>query len=230
MDKILLVEDDESLAMGIAFSLENENFEVKTAGSIKEAYQYFRQESFRLLLLDVMLPDGSGFDLCRRIRNDSDVPVIFLTACDEEINIVQGLDLGGDDYITKPFKVMELISRIRAALRRSKGSGLQERQLLTSRDIRLYPMETRVTRNDVEISLTPVEFRLLTLFVRNPLQTLTREQILQKLWDVDGEFINDNALSVFVRRLREKLEDDPSNPEYIITVRGTGYKWNQRSL
>lgn len=230
MDKILLVEDDESLAMGIAFSLENENFEVKTAGSIKEAYQYFRQESFRLLLLDVMLPDGSGFDLCRRIRNDSDVPVIFLTACDEEINIVQGLDLGGDDYITKPFKVMELISRIRAALRRSKGSGIQERQLLTSRDIRLYPMETRVTRNDVEISLTPVEFRLLTLFVRNPLQTLTREQILQKLWDVDGEFINDNALSVFVRRLREKLEDDPSNPEYIITVRGTGYKWNQRSL
>ena len=230
MDKILLVEDDESLAMGIAFSLENENFEVKTAGSIKEAYDCFRQESFRLLLLDVMLPDGSGFDLCRRIRMASDVPIIFLTACDEEVNIVRGLDTGGDDYITKPFKVMELVSRIRAALRRVPGNTGMDRQFLSSGNIRMFPLETRVTRNDIETSLTPVEFRLLSLFIQNPFRTLTREQILQKLWDIDGEFINDNALSVFVRRLREKLEDDPSNPEYIITVRGSGYKWNQRSF
>lgn len=230
MDRILLVEDDESLALGIAFSLENENFEVKVAGSVKEAYDCFVQESFRLLLLDVMLPDGSGFDLCRRIRMASDVPIIFLTACDEEVNVVRGLDTGADDYITKPFKVMELVSRIRAALRRVPGNTGMDKQFLSSGNIRIFPLETRVTRNDVETSLTPVEFRLLSLFIQNPLRTLTREQILQKLWDIDGEFINDNALSVFVRRLREKLEDDPSNPEYIITVRGSGYKWNQRSF
>lgn len=230
MDKILLVEDDESLAMGIAFSLENEGFEVKSTGSIKEAYECFGKESFQLLLLDVMLPDGSGFDLCRRVRMASDVPIIFLTACDEEVNIVRGLDTGADDYITKPFKVMELVSRIRAALRRVSGRTGLDKPLLTSGEIRIFPLETRVTRNDIDINLTPVEFRLLTLFIQNPFRTLAREQILQKLWDIDGEFINDNALSVFVRRLREKLEDDPSNPEYIVTVRGSGYKWNQRSF
>lgn len=228
MSRILLVEDDEPLSMGIEFSLKGENFEVEKAFCIKEAYELFGRGSFDLVLLDVMLPDGSGYDLCRSIRKDSGIPVIFLTACDEEVNIVQGLDLGGDDYITKPFKVRELVSRMRAALRRAPGSGNSAGGIMASGDITVYPLETRVTKRGTEISLTPVEYRLLTLFMKNPMQTLTRELILEKLWDVQGDFVNDNALSVFVRRLREKLEDDPSKPRYIITVRGMGYKWSER--
>lgn len=234
MDKILLVEDDETLAMGIEFTLKNENFSVSRADSVGEAYRLFKADAFGLILLDVMLPDGNGYELCKRIRTESDIPIIFLTACDEEVNIVQGLDLGGDDYVTKPFKIKELISRIRAALRRTSGaspgadSGI--RRQITSGGISIHPLETRVTKDGEDISLTPVEFRLLNLFMQNPLQTLTRERILEKLWDVEGDFVNDNALSVFVRRLREKLEDDPSNPEYITTVRGVGYKWSQRSI
>lgn len=228
MDRILLVEDDESLAMGIEYSLVNEDYEVKIAGNIREGFESFRQQEFQLVLLDVMLPDGNGFDLCKQIRKESDIPVIFLTACDEEVNIVQGLDLGGDDYITKPFRLKELISRIKAALRRAPGDKA-EKARITSKDITLYPLETKVTKSNAEICLTPVEFRLLSLFMQNPLQTLSRELILEKLWDIKGEFVNDNALSVFVRRLREKLEVDPSQPEYIVTVRGAGYKWDQRS-
>lgn len=229
MERILLVEDDEPLALGIAFSLESEGFSVAKARSIGEALELFRKNAYHLLLLDVMLPDGNGYDLCRIVRSESSVPVIFLTACDEEVNVVQGLDLGGDDYITKPFKVKELVSRIRAALRRAPSGQARTGTVVSSGDIRLYPLQTRVTKNQEEIFLTPVEFRLLSMFMLNPQQTLTRERILEKLWDIDGDFVNDNALSVFVRRLREKLEDDPAHPVYIITVRGMGYRWEQGS-
>lgn len=227
MEKILLVEDDEPLAVGIAFSLEREGFAVTTARYVAEALELFRKNTYNLLLLDVMLPDGNGYDICRTVRHESSVPVIFLTACDEEVNIVQGLDLGGDDYITKPFKVKELVSRLRAALRRAPSGQAGTGSCLSSGDIRVFPLQTKVVKANEEIYLTPVEFRLLSMFLQNPRQTLSREQILEKLWDINGDFVNDNALSVFIRRLREKLEDDPAHPVHILTVRGMGYRWEQ---
>lgn len=229
MQRILLVEDDEPLAMGVEFSLINEGFEIKTAKSIKEAQELFNLELFHLILLDVLLPDGMGYELCKNIRIKSDIPIIFLTACDEEANIVLGLDIGGDDYITKPFKLKELVSRIKAALRRAQKENSSIEMGIHSKKISVYPMETRVCKNGMDISLTTAEYKLLVLLLQNPLQTISRETILDKLWDIEGDFINDNTLSVFIRRLREKLEEDPSHPEYIITVRGVGYKWNQRS-
>ncbi|MBB6214363.1 DNA-binding response OmpR family regulator [Anaerosolibacter carboniphilus] len=231
MSRILVVEDDQALAMGIEFALKKEEFEVQVADNIQAAKKAFQEERYQLVLLDVMLPDGSGYDLCREIRETSKIPVIFLTACDEEVNVVLGLDIGGDDYITKPFRVKELISRIRAVLRRQGGNQENTRTAavcIKSGDIALYPLETKVTRDNKEILLTPAEYKLLSALIQNPMQTLGREIILEKLWDMDGEFVDDNTVSVYIRRLREKLEDNPSKPEYIVTVRGIGYKWNKK--
>lgn len=230
MERILLIEDDLPLSLGIEFSLKDEGFDVRTADSIAQGYSQFRQGNFDLILLDVMLPDGSGYELCKRLRTESEIPVIFLTACDEEVHIVMGLDIGGDDYITKPFKIRELVSRIRAALRRAPRESNLPPVVLHTGDLKIYPLETRIVKEAEEIALTPAEYRLLTIFVQNPLLTLTREWILEKLWDVDGDFVNDNTLTVLIRRLREKLGDNPARPEYVQTVRGTGYKWGQRCV
>lgn len=230
MERILVVEDDQALAMGIEFALKKEGFDVQLVQGIEAAKKAFHEGEFALVLLDVMLPDGSGYDFCRDIRKISKIPVIFLTACDEEVNVVLGLDIGGDDYMTKPFRVKELVSRIRAVLRR-QGSHQEKGEEIVpwiqSGKITLYPLETKVTRDDKEIPLTPAEYKLLSALIQNPLQTLEREKILEKLWDMDGDFVDDNTLSVYIRRLREKLEDNPSKPEYIVTVRGIGYKWNK---
>lgn len=221
---ILLVEDDANLALGVEYALKNEGFGISVAGTAAKARELLPQ-GFDLALLDVMLPDGTGYDICKLIRRQGNMPVIFLTACDEEVNIVMGLDLGGDDYITKPFRIRELVSRINAVLRRT-GHAPEEGGTLMSGAIELNSQECRVLKNGAEVSLTPLEYRLLLAFLHNPRQTLGRGKLLEALWDVDGEFVDDNALSVYIRRLREKLEDEPDKPACIATVRGIGYKWD----
>lgn len=224
MNRILLVEDDLALAMGIEYSLKAEGYIVDVAHDVKTSKVLINQNDYDLVILDIMLPDGNGFQLCEYIRADNNTPVIFLTAQDEEVNIVMGLELGGDDYITKPFRIKELLSRIKAVLRRTKG--ISDKGLLISNHIKLSQIENSVYIKEEEVQLTPSEFKLLVNLMKHPRQALSRLKILEDLWDVDGDFIDDNTLSVYIRRLREKIEEDSSNPIYIKTVRGVGYRWN----
>lgn len=233
---ILSVEDDESLLFGISFALQREGWTVTSVSTLEGASTSLQSGVYDLVLLDNQLPDGRGIDFCRKVRHESGIPIIFLTASDEEVNIVQGLENGADDYITKPFRVQELISRIRAVLRRyevgttSRSGGVGESlPVLISNGITVHLMERRVLVADREIFLSPTEFMLLITLMQHPRQILTRQLILQKLWDSNGEFIDDNTLSVHIRRLREKVEPNPSCPIHIITVRGVGYKWQTGS-
>ncbi|MDP4108641.1 MAG: response regulator transcription factor [Bacillota bacterium] len=224
MYQILLVEDDLSLIEGLKFSLQKNGFSADVARTVREASDKISEQEYDLLLVDLSLPDGSGFEVCKKARRTSSVPVIFLTASDEEFNVVMGLDIGGDDYITKPFKLNELISRINALLRRAGMSGrLPE---LKSNGITVRFQENRVIKDGRELELTAAEYRLLCLLMQNPGAVLTRAAILDKLWDGAGSFVDDNTLSVYVRRLRSKIEADPDNPVYLLTARGVGYKWN----
>ena len=223
--KILLVEDDSSLIDGLAYSLRKNGFELDVAMNLKEA-RGFLQGVYDILLLDVSLPDGTGFDLCENIRKQgSEVPVIFLTALDEEVNIIRGLDGGGDDYITKPFKLGELCSRINALLRRSGRKTKGDGGLLKSGPVTIDLSACRVSLDGKALELTAAEYRLLCFLIRNRNQVLTRTMILNAMWDDNGSFVDDNTLSVYIRRLREKIEKDPSNPGYLQTVRGFGYQW-----
>ena len=224
MYKLLLVEDDLSLIDGLSFSLKKQGFEVTVARTIAEAKESFSRNSIDIVLLDLMLPDGSGFELCKVIRQISSVPIIFLTAADEEVNVVMGLDLGGDDYVAKPFKLNELISRIQAVLRRSAAKPRQISEL-SSNGITVNLLEGRVMKNGSDLELTSAEYRLLCLFMQNPRLLLSKEQIRQRLWGQDS-FIDDNTLAVYISRLRDKIEDTPKQPRFLITVRGMGYKWN----
>lgn len=225
MNNILLVEDDLSLIEGLEFSLHKSGFRVNVARTVKDALSVIREEKHDLLILDLTLPDGSGFEICKKVRQISEVPIIFLTASDEEVSIVMGLDMGGDDYITKPFKLNELISRINALLRRAKLSDTAQIEL-RSNGITVSLPESRVFKGGNEIQLTTAEYRLLCLLMQNPNTVLTRDAILNRLWDNNGSFIDDNTLSVYVRRLRSKIEDDPENPVFLLTIRRLGYKWN----
>ncbi|WP_339199754.1 response regulator transcription factor [Paenibacillus sp. FSL P4-0176] len=225
MNRLLLVEDDENLVFGIQYTLSNEGYEIVVAGNLEEARQALQAKSIDLILLDVTLPDGSGYQLCSEIRVTSQVPIIFLTALDEEANVVAGLDLGADDYVTKPVRTKELISRIKAVLRRN-NKGKQEVSLWTSDNIQVRILEGTVLKNNSEITLTALEYRLLLMLISHPKQICSRSSILNHLWDLSGDFIDDNTLSVHIRRLREKVEDIPAAPQYIVTVRGIGYKWN----
>lgn len=228
LEKILLVEDDATLALGMEYTLKNEGFQVSVASSLKDARQLFNSEEPQLILLDVMLPDGSGYELCKEIRSRSEVPIIFLTACDEEVNVVLGLDMGGDDYITKPFRVRELVSRIKAVLRRNKNKEKHSDDLMISKDIEVHALQGKVMKKGEEVVLTSMEYKLLLTLMKNANNVIARSAILEGLWDVDGEFVDDNTLSVYVRRLREKIEDDPARQQYIVTVRGMGYSWNEQ--
>jgi DNA-binding response OmpR family regulator len=172
-----------------------------------------------------MLPDGNGYEFCKEIREIQDTPIIFLSACDEEVNVVMGLDIGGDDYMTKPFRVRELISRMNAVLRR-RGSGNENKKVVKFGDLSIHALEARVYKGEEEIFLTSVEYKLLLIFIQNKNVALSRTKILERLWDVTYDFVNDNTLTVYIKRLREKIEDDSTNPKYILTVRGLGYKWN----
>ncbi len=225
MNRILLVEDDLSLITGLEFSLKKNGFQVEIARTVREALDRFPGQPYDLLILDLGLPDGSGFEICRKVRQTAATPIIFLTASDEEVNVVMGLDIGGDDYITKPFKLNELMSRINALLRRAHllETGKKE---LQSNGVVVRLLESRVLKDERVVTLTHAEYRLLCLLMEHPNQVLPREAILGRLWDSDGNFIDDNTLSVYVRRLRSKIEDDPEQVKFLLTVRGVGYQWN----
>ena len=227
MKNILMVEDDSTIAFAVKYAVEQEGFNLDIAENLENARKIVNSKEYDLILLDVMLPDGNGYEFLKQLReHDEDTPVIFLNACDEEVNIVMGLDIGGDDYITKPFRVRELISRINAILRRKGKSQDSNKKILKFKNISIHTLEARVFKNNEEIFLTSAEYKLLLILIQNKNMVLSRAQILEKLWDVTYDFINDNTLSVYIKRLREKIEDDSSKPQYILTVRGLGYKWN----
>ena len=225
MSKIFLLEDDLSLINGLSFALKKQGFELNIARTLKEADALWASGKYDLLVLDVSLPDGSGFEFCQKIRLTSKVPIIFLTASDEETSIIMGLDIGGDDYITKPFKLSVLISRINALLRRANSFHAADTEL-QSNGIEVLLLQGQVFKSGVLLDLTAAEYKLLCLFMQNPNMVLTKEQILDKLWDCDGNYIDSSTLTVYIRRLRMKIEDNPSEPQMLLTVRGMGYKWN----
>lgn len=226
MARLLLLEDDQSLIDGLVYALTKEGFALDVAMTVREARAQLAAQAFDLLLLDQTLPDGSGLALCEEVRAGGNaVPIIFLTAMDEEIQVIRALDAGGDDYITKPFKLGELCSRIRAQLRRSGMLRQQEQEPGAEGTVRIEG--GRAYRAGEALELTATELRLLACFLRNRGQVLTREQLLAALWDEDENFVDDNTLSVYIRRLREKVERDPSAPQHLRTVRGLGYEWRE---
>lgn len=225
MSKLLLLEDDLSLINGLSFAFQKAGHEVEVARTLHEAENLWQESTYDLLVLDVSLPDGSGFEFCKKVRQTSQVPIIFLTASDTETSIIMGLDMGGDDYITKPFKLAVLMSRINAILRRSQHFQ-QTPGELCSNGITLHLLEGRAYKNGVLVELTAAEYRLLRFFMERPGVILSAEQIMGNLWDCDGNFVDGNTLAVYIRRLRAKIEDDPARPARIITIRRMGYKWN----
>ena len=226
MARLLLLEDDQSLIDGLVYALTKEGFALNVAMTVREARAQLAAQAYDLLLLDQTLPDGSGLALCEEVRAGGNaVPIIFLTAMDEEIQVIRALDAGGDDYITKPFKLGELCSRIRAQLRRSGMLRQQEQDPGAEGTVRIEG--GRAYRAGEALELTATELRLLACFLRNRGQVLTREQLLAALWDEDANFVDDNTLSVYIRRLREKVERDPSAPQHLRTVRGLGYEWRE---
>lgn len=225
MSKILLLEDDLSLINGLSFAFRKQGFELAVVRTLKEANELWGEGKYDLLVLDVSLPDGTGYEFCKKVRQVSKVPIIFLTASDEEMNIIMGLDIGGDDYITKPFKLGVLVSRINALLRRAKGFNSTDTEL-QSNGIKVLMLQGQVFKNEKLIDLTAAEYKRLCLFMKNPNVVLTKEQILDKLWDCEGNYIDSSTLTVYMRRLRMKIEDNPSEPQMLLTVRRMGYKWN----
>lgn len=222
--KILIIEDDLSLINGLSFAIKKQGYDVDIARTVLETDTVFADVKYDLVILDVSLPDGSGFDVCKKIRKISKVPIIFLTAADEETDITMGLDIGGDDYITKPFKLAVLMSRINAILRRNNNFNQSEAEL-NSNNITIKLLKSEVYKNGTKIYLTTGEYKLLCMFMENPDIVLSAEQILGKLWDCDENYVDNNTLTVYIRRLRTKIEDNPSEPQMIVTVRGMGYKW-----
>ncbi|MBW5448655.1 response regulator [Cohnella sp. CFH 77786] len=226
---ILLIEDDEALHRGIRFTLEQEGFETRGARTLAEARNELECGEFGLVLLDVQLPDGNGFDFISEIRSRWRIPVIFLTASDQEFDVVRGLDLGGDDYITKPFRLREFVSRVQAVIRRSavaQEDAPAAAKPQHSGGLTLIPGEMRIEKEGRDIPLSLTEFRLVSLFMAHPRAVLSRDQIIRHVWQGGVDVLDDNTVAVNVRRLREKIEDDPQNPRFILTVRGAGYRWN----
>ncbi|WP_138858999.1 response regulator transcription factor [Exiguobacterium mexicanum] len=221
---ILIVEDDRTIASGLQYSLEQEQFTTTLCHNVTDATRLIEQQlhTIDLCLFDLSLPDGSGYDLCRLVKQKQDTPVIFLTAFDDEVNVVMGLDMGADDYITKPFRVRELISRIHSVLRRYHKQVSSP--VLTIGSVEINTQDAKVKKDGSEILLTALEYRLLLIFGKHTGQVLSRTQLLDQIWDMGGDFVNDNTLTVYIKRLREKLEDDPQRPTLIKTVRGIGYK------
>lgn len=219
--KLFVLEDDAAIGMGLSYSLKNEGYDVTVAKNVKSAYEILNKETFSLYILDLTLPDGSGYDVCREIKKSGDFPVIFLTAYDDEVNVVMGLDLGADDYISKPFRIKELLARIKSVLRRySKDSP---DGVVSVGSIKVNTNEAKVYKNGTEVILTAMEYRLLLIFINNRGKVLSRQSLLEDIWDVAGDFVNDNTLTVYIKRLRDKIEEDPAKPQIIKTVRGLGY-------
>ena len=223
MPAILFVEDDVTIGMGVEYSLKQDGFQVSLAYRLEEARDLLKHIPYDLVLLDLGLPDGSGYELCKEIRAAGDTPIIMLSARDEEASIVLGLDLGADDYLTKPFRLRELISRIKAVLRR-RGPAEATERTLTCGDVTVVTQQAKVYKGGQEVMLTALEYRLLLTLITHQGRVLSRAQILAQIWDVDEDFVNDNTLTVYIKRLREKIEGDPLTPVLIKTVRGLGYK------
>ena len=225
----LVLEDDSTIGYGIKYSLNQEGFEVLLCTDCKSAIELIDDsvQNIDFAILDLTLPDGNGYDICKKIKSQADIPVIFLTACDEEVNVVMGLDMGADDYITKPFRVRELVSRIKSIIRRyerSSNAGLGNR--LQIKDITVDFGAGKVYKEGRELTLTALEYRLFLTFLNNRGQVLSRNQLLAGIWDVSGDYVNDNTLTVYIRRLRIKIEDNPSEPQMLLNIRRMGYKWN----
>lgn len=218
---IFLLEDDEAIDIGLTYSLENEGYNVTLAKSVKEAEKIIDEKEFSLYILDLTLPDGSGYDVCKRIKAKGDLPVIFLTAYDDEVNVIMGFELGADDYISKPFRVKELMLRIKSVMRRYSNETSDG--IIKINNLKINTNEAKVYKNNEEIILTAMEYRLLLILLSNRGKVLSRTALLENIWDVAGDFVEDNTLTVYIKRLRDKIEEDPAKPEFIKTVRGLGY-------
>lgn len=238
MSTLLLLEDDLSLIDGLQYSLEKNGYELQVVKTVREAKTYVdSNKKMDLMILDVSLSDGTGFEVCEYVRKKSnDVPIIFLTAADEEFNVIRGLDCGGDDYMTKPFKLGELCSRIKALLRRSglksenaEQSNCADTLQIKGKEITVDLLGSRVYFKGEPLELTAIEYKLLCILLRNKNRIVTRQMIFDSMWDGKGDFVDDNTLSVYIRRLREKMERDPSHPEFLKTARGLGYMWEENA-
>lgn len=217
---VFLLEDDEAIGIGLKYSLENEGYTVTIATSVKSAFEIINKEKFALYILDLTLPDGSGYDVCKKIKSIGDFPVIFLTAYDDEVNVVMGLELGADDYISKPFRVKELIAWIKSVLRRYNR---ENKGIIKIGNVLINTNKATVFKNGQEVILTAMEYKLFLILLNNRGNILSRNKLLEYIWDVEGDFVNDNTLTVYIKRLRDKIEDDPSAPMIIKTIRGLGY-------
>ena len=220
MSKLLLVEDDQSIVSSLSDYLGNEGFKIENAPGQKEAIEKLDNDQYDIALVDIQLSNGNGFSVCSAIKERGTMPVIFLTASDDEYSVVAGLDMGADDYISKPFRPRELLSRINSVLRRTKNT----QNIISYHDLVVDTNQATVVKNGTEILLSAMEYKLLLVFLRNKGIVLSRRRLLELLWDTTGEFINDNTLTVYMKRLRDKIETNPQEPEIIITVRGLGYK------
>ena len=220
MSKLLLVEDDQSIVSSLSDYLGNEGFKIESASGLKEAIEKLDNDQYDIALVDIQLSNGNGFSVCSAIKERGTMPVIFLTASDDEYSVVAGLDMGADDYISKPFRPRELLSRINSVLRRTKNT----QNIISYHDLVVDTNQATVVKNGTEILLSAMEYKLLLVFLRNKGIVLSRRRLLELLWDTTGEFINDNTLTVYMKRLRDKIETNPQEPEIIITVRGLGYK------
>lgn len=219
--RIFVLEDDEAIGIGLSYTLESEKYEVTLVKTVSEAKKTVENEEFDLYILDLTLPDGNGYEVCSLIKSKGNLPVIFLTAYDDEINVVTGFELGADDYISKPFRVRELLARVKSVLRRYSKENADG--IVKIGELSVNTAEARVLLRGEEVILTAMEYRLLLSFVNNRGTVLTRRKLLEEIWDVDGDFVNDNTLTVYIKRLRDKIENDPNDPQYIKTVRGMGY-------
>ena len=222
MTKILIVEDDKNITNTLTYYLQNEGFKIETAKNKNEGIEKIKEKTYNLILLDITLPDGNGYEIYHELKKEKNTPVIFLTALDEEKDIVKGLDIGADDYITKPFRTRELLSRIKNVLRHTKQEEIEEKIKIGNVEIN----ETKgiVLKNGKEIELTALEYKILTLLFENRGRIISREQILANIWDENENYVNDNTLTVYIKRIREKIEEDINSPKIIKTIRGLGYK------
>lgn len=223
--EILLVEDDGSLNRAVSLKLSKEGYTVYRAANVKEADTLYRLHQVPLIICDIELPDGNGVEFCERVREESDVMFLFLTALSAESDIIRGYQAGADDYITKPFYLSALVSKVNAIMKRHMVK--EESDMLISGSISFSVSKNRVKKDEEIMQLTAKEQKLLVFFLQNPMRILSKNQLLEAIWDIDGSFVDENTLAVNIRRLREKIEDDPSNPVYLKNVRGLGYIWEQ---
>ncbi len=221
MEKLLIVEDDNDLQEGLAFTFRSENYEAIRADTVKKAKECLRQTDVQGIILDCNLPDGNGFELCKQLREKSDIPIMILTARDTELDEIKALELGANDYMSKPFSVAVLKTRVKKMLKNNAHS------ILTSGNIRVDLSNGKVTRNEEETELSSTELKLLVYFIKNTGLILSKDQILTQIWENDGAFVDDNIVSVNIRRLRIKIERDARHPQHIKTVHGMGYLWKE---